>query len=218
MHQVLADLIPSFLRGLFGKKNMTYIVSANYLDRSDKEHPWLIRKPDQTVEQATRVSSLTATNVRFADSGELENGFGCTIVAAAESVNMDSVPTHPVGQSLRFAGNKFIAKATGERVDSVDTLVLSADGKITNISEGVTPDDGNSEDTKIEVFKRGDHITFSDDDAKAEYGPNDMREGSVLIVLNPDGPDEDGEYCIHYDDGRSRGDTFFVPAEVIKRV
>lgn len=199
---------------------MQYIISANYRDRQNTTHPWLVRTPDQSVSEGIPVASLTAKNVTFQDSGELEKGFGCEIVAVSDDVTFqkdaDVVATAPAGRGLRFYGHKFVAKATGERVDEVGTLVLSNDRKVTDVSEGVTPDDTNSaEEPPLPEFARGTRVVFIDDELKEEKGPRDMvGEGNMIVVSF--GVDDDGDIKIHYDDGTTAGDTFWARPEYLK--
>lgn len=200
---------------------MQYIISANYHDRQNARYPWLIRTPDQHPRNATPVASLTAKNVTFQDSGELEHGFGCEIVAVSSDVTFqkdaDVVATAPAGRGLRFYGHKFVAKATGERVEEVGTLVLSNDRKVTDVSEGVTPDDTNSaeEPLLLPESARGTRVVFIDDELKEEKGPSDM-EGDGNMMVMSFRLDSDGTLLIHYDDGTPAGGTFWARPEYLK--
>lgn len=62
------------------------IVSANYMERDDVTHRWLVRDEGMPFESAQRLACLAARGVRFVESKDGESGFGCQVVAVAEEV------------------------------------------------------------------------------------------------------------------------------------
>ena len=60
-----------------------FIVSGNYLER-DSRFRWLIRKSEELSDHAVACRAIALTNVSMRPSNEIEYGFGCQVVAAAE--------------------------------------------------------------------------------------------------------------------------------------
>jgi len=106
-----------------------FVVSGNYRDR-ESEHRWLVRREDDPIDKALAVKSLIARGVRFIPSQQDELGFGCDVVATADSVEVDAEKSG--GQKLRFVGKWFYDEAD-TYVPEVDVLSLSASGEVRSI-------------------------------------------------------------------------------------
>lgn len=108
----------------------SYIISANYRDRSNVEARWLVRRADQSPEEAQAVSEVRAKGVIFCPSTGYEEGFGCTVVAFADEVEFE--PSNAERVNLRFRGpgyNDFV-DGNGKTHLEVAELYLGSDGSI----------------------------------------------------------------------------------------
>lgn len=112
-------------------------VSANYRDRSDKNNRWLFRPEGSLITEYQTCPQLVCTNVKFKTTrgrdsdydhdGEL--GFGCQVVAVADSIapSFEGVPE--VAVRLKFNekyGNFYTDNVP--RVNSCNQLYLLPDG------------------------------------------------------------------------------------------
>ena len=108
-----------------------FIVSANYRDRKSSKH-WLVRDEKDQPKTATAFNSVVATNINFTTSDAYESGFGCAIVAKAETaVGSDAVGDAKSENevSLRFCGHWF-ETTSGDKVKSCAQLRLNSDGSM----------------------------------------------------------------------------------------
>ncbi len=109
---------------------MTYIVSANYLNRDSEKHPWLIRLDGAPIKESVEVRAVHATGVTFRDSVE-EVGFGCSVVAQCETANeISETPTGVTLQKVYFDDLQgvFHKVTNGKIVYSCKALVLEPNG------------------------------------------------------------------------------------------
>jgi len=106
---------------------MTFIISANYRDCSSP-YRWLVRKASQDSKEAVACKSVKATKVQFQDSNAYEQGFGCRIVAWAESVEIQDAEKQVV--RLRFTGSSFIEDTSKTSVPACSILDLRPDGSM----------------------------------------------------------------------------------------
>ena len=109
---------------------MNMIISANYRDRNNKDYRYLVRRENQSVGDAIQVKEVIVTGpVTFRQSSAQERGFGCGVVAVADSSDITLIgiaPLDPV--ELQFNGFAF---SDGQReVHEVRSLFLRNDGKI----------------------------------------------------------------------------------------
>lgn len=116
-------------------KKQRIVVSANYLDRNDKNFRWLFRSEEEGLGAVRPVRSLYASGVTFESSTELEEGFGCETVAYCESMILDeSYPTGLQFKSLYFKGFAFHTLTQDGQIDdlvySCDHLMLNEDGSM----------------------------------------------------------------------------------------
>lgn len=63
---------------------MKYTISANYLDRSSPFR-WLVRREDQTPQEAIACKRVVAVNVSFKSASHVESALGCSEVAVTET-------------------------------------------------------------------------------------------------------------------------------------
>lgn len=106
---------------------MSYIISANYRDRSSPDK-WLVRKQDEPVEKAKAYKKVLAQDVKFETSSAIEQGFGCQIVAIASSVKLQRVPAKvDKSRRLKFSGMFFYDSQSSTRLHEVSTLLLTSD-------------------------------------------------------------------------------------------
>lgn len=113
-------------------KPVMKIVSANYRNR-DSDMRWLVRDEGAPLDSAVESKSLKAKEVVFYQSSPEERGFGCSIVARCNSVEIlgDTMQKKGRGQvTLRFDGNHFCAVETAKKVGKCTTLNLNPDGSI----------------------------------------------------------------------------------------
>ena len=104
-----------------------FIVSRNYRDR-ESPFKWLIRKATEAIENAKAYKNVIAERVTFSESSDGERGFGCRVVAIAESATGSDPELTPV--ALKFVGYEFQRTDTGESVEEVDVLELKEDGSM----------------------------------------------------------------------------------------
>lgn len=121
---------------------MGFIISANYRDRQSLLK-WLVRRRDEPAEKARECQSLTARFVRLEKSSEVEEGFGCRVVAAAELVhvdgdelsedekrwNWDEREVIPPNRKVDFGLYEFL-DSKERPIKCANTLRLEADGSI----------------------------------------------------------------------------------------
>lgn len=108
------------------------IIAANYTDRSDKKHRYIVREPGQSVEEATLCESIRVDGpVEIKLAGELEGEFGCTrvMVAKADHVKMSGIK----GTEVTFNGYEFNAAGSERALKRVNGLDLAADGTMTAV-------------------------------------------------------------------------------------
>ncbi|MES2931025.1 MAG: hypothetical protein V4665_04575 [Patescibacteria group bacterium] len=108
---------------------MAYIVTPNYYDRKSPLK-WLVREENQPLGTVKAVKVVIATEVIFEFSSALEAGFGCTVVAKCNEVQIyDSNPfpqflKENELQRLQFCLNAFILPSSKDTVSRVSQLYL----------------------------------------------------------------------------------------------
>lgn len=108
------------------------IIAANYVDRSDKQHRYLVREPGQSVEDATYCESIRVEGpVEIKLAGELEGEWGCTrvMVANADHVKMSGIK----GTEIEFNGYEFAVPGSERVLKRVNGLDLANDGTMTAV-------------------------------------------------------------------------------------
>lgn len=112
--------------------NRKWIISANYRDRSSA-YKWLVRRSDQSPQEAKAFKSVRAKGVIFCPSTAYESGFGCSVVAFADEVVTEG-PEHTI--TLKFTGpdggNNFV-DGDGKVHEEVAELYLGEHGEITAV-------------------------------------------------------------------------------------
>lgn len=110
---------------------MSYVVSANYRDRSSA-YRWLVRKADEPIGKAVAYKTIKATGVTFGGSNGDEQGFGCRVVAFAESVEAGGREPGPKIEIVFNGHYDFENRSTGARVTkkTFASLELTETGKI----------------------------------------------------------------------------------------
>jgi hypothetical protein len=117
------------------------VVTRNYRDRKSKQ-PWLMRGYNDEIERCVPHAGVVAKKVTFEGSNQSELGFGCAIVAVAETAEgfaADAMPTVEVGNGitvtpLRFCQAGWLAwfeDEQGNQVQACEALVLMPDGSMT---------------------------------------------------------------------------------------
>ena len=101
------------------------VISANYRDRTSP-YKWLVRDQDQDPKQAVAFKTVKAKGVTFEGSNSYESGFGCQMVAVAESVEVGGAENAPV--RIKFNGSGFVYE--GDYLEKVKELELSEDGSM----------------------------------------------------------------------------------------
>lgn len=109
------------------------VISSNHNEDRHK-FPWTVRDEKENV--LHKCKYVHAVNVRFTNSRSqsIEWGFGCMIVGLAENALFDGYSNTPVpgDSTLQFKGTHFTDN-DGERVDRVNELILSSDGKMFHV-------------------------------------------------------------------------------------
>lgn len=112
------------------------IISANYMDRSDKVNRWLVR--EEGSDKPTPKTSVKVRNFKFQKSSNFEAGFGCGTVAAGkvvENFGLDGSPSFLVRFLVRiqFDGEHFRSadsRVSGPIITAGSVLFLAQDGTI----------------------------------------------------------------------------------------
>lgn len=108
------------------------IISANYMDRSDKVNRWLVR--EEGSDKPTPKTSVKVRNFKFQKSSTFESGFGCGTVAVGkvvENFGLDGSPSFLV--RIQFDGENFRSvdsRVSGPIITAGSFLFLSQDGTI----------------------------------------------------------------------------------------
>lgn len=107
---------------------MKYVVSANYRDRAS-ENKWLVRRADEHPDKAVPCKEVRLKDVRFRDSNEYEEGFGCKLVAFCEDVSVSGaavdhdLPTgelaHPDGKQVTLKFKDYYMAMIDEDADEI---------------------------------------------------------------------------------------------------
>lgn len=115
-----------------------YVISANYRDRASP-YKWLIRRSGEEPGAARACTDIDARYVRFEESSYAEYGWGCEVVAIAESAVgrgyadlQDPVPPAEVAPDfvrLKFNGLVF-ATPSREVVAACERLRLTSAGDV----------------------------------------------------------------------------------------
>ncbi len=107
-----------------------FIVTANYKDRQSPEM-WLVRKADESIDNAVPCKRVRMCGVRFETSSIAEAGFGCFTVAVCDSAEVvpDDAPVVLGERPLVFDGAKFTT-ARGTYVGQAREMQLHANGAI----------------------------------------------------------------------------------------
>ena len=109
-----------------------FVVSANYRDRSSAQR-WLVREVHETAAMARPQSALIATGVQFQESGVVEMGFGCSMVAYCTSVDLlTEANPHTDARPLQFDGIKFVNEQS-EEVTECFRLILRSNGTMWHV-------------------------------------------------------------------------------------
>ena len=103
-----------------------WIISANWRDGRRATNKWLVRRSDQSPQEAVACSTVHAKGVIFCPATEYETGFGCSIVGFANEVLPESGSIPEGSTPIKFNFNKFI-NGDGQEVPEVNELFLSAD-------------------------------------------------------------------------------------------
>jgi hypothetical protein len=107
---------------------MSFVVSANYRDRSSK-YKWLVRREEDPIEKVVAFKEVRAEGVIFKPSSKLEEGFGCKLVAYCERVNLGGgeraheFEMSQMGMSvekLEFDGSQICKLIPIEKLQSLD--------------------------------------------------------------------------------------------------
>jgi hypothetical protein len=111
------------------------IIARNFYNREDSLK-WLIRDNHQEAKLAGAVAMILALNVTFAESTAYESGFGCSVVAYADSAEWNSdryevreYSDHKDAARIRFNGHTF-TDVDGNTITGCDRLFLLADGEM----------------------------------------------------------------------------------------
>ena len=120
------------------------VVTANFNNRKS-DRPWLIRAKEDKPQNAQAFKAVVATNVEFKPSASdsYERGFGCKVVAncaTAEGLAVDPTFEKEKAVRLQFCNYWFENAATGETVETVDTLYLTSDGQMYGVLPTVAAD------------------------------------------------------------------------------
>lgn len=108
------------------------IISANYMNRSDKVNRWLVR--EEGSDKPTPKTSVKVRNFKFQKSSDFEYGFGCGTVAAGTVVNSlfgDNSPNFLI--RIDFDGENFRStesRGRGQIITAGSFLFLAQDGTI----------------------------------------------------------------------------------------
>lgn len=108
------------------------IISANYMDRSDKVNRWLVR--EEGSEKPTPQTTVKVRNFKFQKSSNFEVGFGCGTVATGTIVGgivNNNSPNFLV--RIAFDGENFRStesRGNGPIITSGSFLFLAQDGTI----------------------------------------------------------------------------------------
>lgn len=117
-----------------------FVLSANYKNRAS-DIKWLARPEDQhpsTEGALIPTKAMIGENVLFTTSSQYESGFGCGLVAKAESYSAFPKIDVPVGaEKLFFNGSWFVRDADrfkggsySDRVRGADRVYFAADGGV----------------------------------------------------------------------------------------
>ncbi len=109
---------------------MNKIISANYRDRRSSVK-WLVRDESQDPTKAEQCKAIIAKNVKFESSNSYENGFGCSMIANAQSAETSEdgliIPENSI--ILTFDGMNFV-DADEKAIRQVKELYLFEDGRM----------------------------------------------------------------------------------------
>ena len=63
-----------------------FVVAPNFIDRTNKALRWLVRHENTTANERNQlaVESVVMKNAQFKASGDIERGFGCSVVCFGE--------------------------------------------------------------------------------------------------------------------------------------
>lgn len=112
-----------------------FIVSANYRNRKSKNR-WLMRSAEQKPKEAKALTSVAATEIRFKKSKAEELGFGCYMIAEAQTVEVSKAVDNDirVGEvKLLFclvSQRAWFQTVDGVKVDSCVSLRLTPNGSM----------------------------------------------------------------------------------------
>ena len=132
-------------------------------------------------------------------------------MAVAESVVIDPADVSTEGRQLMFRDYKFVDKTTNANVTEVGSLGLTSDGKALSY-DVPTVDDAKPAPSN---FAFGAVVRLRS--GYEDKGPRDA-ESNHFVVINPTGPDDDGDYHLGYDDSTADGDTTHIRAEYLELI
>lgn len=92
-----------------------YVITPNYKDRSNLEKPWLVRHHNEPLASTIAVSSVAAKGLLFQQSGE-EAGFGCSVIALANEIELEPVTEQEIRNTLPDTG---IIKYRNSQIESI---------------------------------------------------------------------------------------------------
>lgn len=109
----------------------SFIVTANFLKRGTGK-PWLIREAASGLETAKEYTTIRATQVVFQPSTDIEEGWGCNMVAACQAAE-GLAEDIDVGTRIRIYYDIMswsFHTASGQPVKSCAELLLCANGSM----------------------------------------------------------------------------------------
>lgn len=133
---------------------MKYIIAANYLDRASPLK-WLVRREDQTPQEALACVTVKANNVTFEQASGPERALGCVSIAVTNEEPTYTLPPPPtpapvaitlpeghewsnpdeVSESKIPEGYRFVVKAEIDREYHVDSMYWEGGQFIINPSK-----------------------------------------------------------------------------------
>lgn len=117
-----------------------FVLSPNYKNRAS-DIKWLARPEDQNPRETGALiptKAMIGENVRFAFSGQYESGFGCGLVAKAQSYKaFPKIDVPATAVKLHFNGSWFVrdedrfkSGSYSDRVRGADRVYFAADGGV----------------------------------------------------------------------------------------
>jgi hypothetical protein len=150
--------------------SLRYIVSENYLDR-ESAYPWLIRREDESINEARACKAVSMSDVKFVASKE-EVGFGCAVVASCGKAVGKFFEDQKDLERIRFSGNAFYRKGGGDEIESASLMELLPSGAMFASFEPAEPEHSNKVLIEVEasreVFDIIRHLRASGEDACGE--------------------------------------------------